>query len=167
MTEIVGNFTKVEWWVNTIIIALIVSVAAGFVRDLIPKWLSSVSGIFKRRSIRNAKIIIKQSRLIASNSNLFLEYILNRYMGFILSLFLLIFAMALPPLHSFYEMNPQYDPFGNVLEIPKLSKAAVGVIAILYLFFSLNFLFGLGRQRKILRRTKKLSIRSARMTPFK
>lgn len=160
MTEVFENLGKLEWWVNTIVIALIVSVAAGFIRDLIPKWFSGISGFFRRRSLRNAKIIVKRSRLIASNNNLFSEYLFRIYMGILFSILLAAFAIAFPPLHYFYELNPQYDPLRSAFKIPTLSGTAVGVVAITYLIFSLNFLFGLSRRMKIVRRAKYISVRN-------
>jgi|GEM_PF-7094892 len=164
MVDIIGNLGKLEWWVNTIIIGLIVSITAGFIRDLIPKWLSGISYYFNRRALRNTYFIIKKSRLIASNSNLFLEYLLSMYLSVLLFILLIFAATAFAPLHHFYELNPQYDPFRTAFEFPKLSGTTIGVVSIILLLSSFYLFYGFPRRVKILNRARKISFRNARLT---
>lgn len=163
MSEVIQNLGRLEWWVNTIIIALIVSVIAGFLRDLIPAWLSGLSSWFRRRSRKNKKQIVIQAKLLLEDVHLYIGYVFNAIIGLITTIATLMVAYLFGPIHLFYETYPQYDAIRLLWNMPRLGQVAVSVIALFLLILIFPTLFNQGRRRKVLARVNKVARRRAKL----
>lgn len=161
MEDVVANFGRLEWWANTVIIALIVSLFAGFARDWMLHWLSGLSGWFRQRALNNRKEIVLAARLIGTDVQLHISYIFSlavRLLGVTLFIF---WAIIIGPIHQFYESFPEYDPIRILTPLPMMGSTTTGIISLAILAVGVPLFFGLGRRFDVLRLVRRKATRRA------
>lgn len=136
------------WWFSTVLVAIIASLFAGFLRDWIPSWLSRYSTRAKLRNYRRKKILAKTIRAYLFSPQYYLSASLSMLYDITYMLFLLILSLTLPPLHSFFTNNPQYDPLQNYA--PHLPPSITGIISLGFISALIPYLFSLNRKLTLL-----------------
>lgn len=161
MNEVIANFGRLEWWVNTVIVALLVTLLAGFTRDLVLNWLSGLGGWFQQRARDNRKKIVRAARLIGDDVQLHISYIFTSVLRLFAVLMVLLYSTLIGPLHLFYKSFPDYDPVRNFLHIPVMGSTATGLLSMATLVIFLPLFFGLGRRFDVLRLVRRKAVRRA------
>jgi hypothetical protein len=161
MNSIVSQINNPAWWFTTIIVALFVSLLAGFLKDWLYSWLGKHVRAYRLKRYRGLRKKVRFIRALRLSPHMYYAYGWMLQLELALTFFLILASIALPVTHSFFEENTVYDPLRSLGFAPNLPPYVIGVGSVFLLFLVMVRMFRLPAKARIFAQVYKKERRAA------
>lgn len=149
MNGVIQNLKDPSWWFTALFMGILASVLAGFLKDHIERWLSSLSVNFRSARAKKAGEREQLIESLASDAQFLTLAYLEAIEGLLLFVTITLLFFALPGFIEFMPLSPITG-----FPIPRILVPVTGIMSIFAAFFAASRI-ALVRQAYRLYRTKK------------